>query len=294
MLELTLPIAADDFEAEPAKVAARIIETFIPAGAILERYETPSSSPFPILARAYVADAAKGRATVDALRQTLAASPESDHFGPLQLKRLDEADWTEAWKRRYHPRRVGRTLVISPTWEQPDAREGDRVIWLDPGMAFGTGMHPSTTLILQLLERHMRPGRRVLDVGTGSGILAIAACKLGASHVDATDIDPDAVRVAQENARTNKVSDRVRVWEGSVPDSGEYDLICANILAETLADLILHADLSERLTPNGVLLLSGIVAPREHVVHLALAARELQVRERVQEGDWVALAGLRL
>ena len=296
LLELTLPIAADEFEAGAVKEAVRLIESFIPAGAVLERYETPrmsSSGPaFRMLARAYVADSPEGRATADALRQALSASPKSNHFGPLQLKRLAEADWSEAWKQHYHPRRVARSLVISPTWEQPDIREGDRVIWLDPGMAFGTGMHPSTTLILTLLERHLEPGDRVLDVGTGSGVLAIAACKLGASYVDATDIDADAVRVARENARVNQTTDCIRVRQGSVPESGEYDLICANILAETLAHLILHENLSKRLAPDGVLLLSGIVAPREHVVHLALAARGLHVRERVQEKEWVALTAL--
>lgn len=224
-----------------------------------------------------------------------------------EVRELAETDWAEAWKAHYRPLRVGRRLLITPTWLAAEAEPepGDVVIELDPGMAFGSGLHPSTRLCLALLEQHLRAGDSVLDLGSGSGILAIAAAKLGAATVLARDIDPVAVQVAQENVTANGVAASVRVELGSLPDNGDsgqagsgaakgagsqqtWDLILVNILAEVIVAL-LGQGLARLLPPGGRLILAGIILPRAGEVEAALQAHGLAVSERWQEGDWLAL-----
>jgi ribosomal protein L11 methyltransferase len=207
-----------------------------------------------------------------------------------RVRVLAEEDWAHAWKAHYHPFRVGEHLVIVPSWEPAGPGPGDTIILLDPGMAFGTGLHPSTRLCLTLLEAHLRPGDSVLDLGTGSGILAIAAAKLGAASVLARDIDPVAVEAARENVARNGVDHAVRVEEGSLPEAGaktRFDLVLVNILAEVIVRL-LGEGLAEVVKPSGKLILSGIIAPKADDVEAALAARQFTVGEQRTEGDWVA------
>ena len=164
-------------------------------------------------------------------------------MGPLQERQIAEQDWHQAWRDQYHPLRIGRRTVIKPTWRTVEAGPDDIIVELDPGMAFGTGSHQTTALCLVLLEDLVRPGMRVLDQGAGSGILAIAAVRLGAASVDALDISAVAVRTAQENARQNGLADRVRVWQvgedepagGASRGQATYDLIVANIIARVIA-----------------------------------------------------------
>ncbi len=218
-----------------------------------------------------------------------------------QVRELAETDWAEAWKAHYRPLRVGQRLVITPSWLTSGAAPGDVVIELDPGMAFGSGLHPSTRLCLMLLEQHLRPGDSVLDLGTGSGILAIAAAKLGAGFVLARDIDPVAVKVAQENVEANSVAHVVRVEEGSVPVRGSkqktfepetWNLILVNILAKVIVDL-LDQGLAKLMAPGGRLILSGIIQPRAPEVEAALQVQRLAITERLEEGDWLALLAQR-
>ncbi len=209
-----------------------------------------------------------------------------------RVRVLAEEDWANAWKALYHPFRVGEHLVIAPSWEPAGPGPGDTLILLDPGMAFGTGLHPSTRLCLTLLEAHLRSGDSVLDLGTGSGILAIAAAKLGAAFVLARDIDPVAVEAARENVARNGVDRVVRVEEGSLPEAGEqaksgFDLVLVNILAEVIVRL-LGEGLADLVKPRGKLILSGIIAPKADDVEAALSARQFTVVERRAEGDWVA------
>ncbi|MBI1919864.1 MAG: 50S ribosomal protein L11 methyltransferase [Geobacter sp.] len=211
---------------------------------------------------------------------------------------IDEEDWANNWKAYFKPARIGRRMVIKPTWESYPAKEDDIVLEIDPGMAFGTGTHPTTRLCLEALERiyDRRPPyeglslplARVLDVGTGSGILAVAAAKLGARQVIAVDIDPLAVEVARETSILNQTGDAVEV--STTPLSaitGKFQVILANILAEDLVRLA--PDLISRLEAGGSLVLSGILAEREAFVKNGFAPFPLEHVETVQEGEWVCI-----
>jgi ribosomal protein L11 methyltransferase len=218
------------------------------------------------------------------------------------VRPVREEDWAHAWKQFYKPIRIGRRVVLKPTWEQWEGRADDLVIHLDPGMAFGTGMHPTTRLCIAALEEHVKPGDRVLDVGTGSGVLAIVALRLGSAFVLATDIDPLAVRVAEENAGLNgfattagDVNAPLEVRKESVPPdvAGSVQVLVANILAEVLAKLFDGAygntPLAQPLAPGGVMILSGILEDRAHLVDEAAQRHGLVAVGRLQENDWVAL-----
>jgi ribosomal protein L11 methyltransferase len=214
-----------------------------------------------------------------------------------QIRILQEEDWAHAWKKFYKPLRIGRRVVLKPSWESFPAGPDDIIIELDPGMAFGTGLHPSTRLCIAALEEVVRPGDRVLDLGTGSGVLALVAAKLGAGSILATDIDTLAVRVASENAQLNglPVGEQVQIEHGSVPPgrAGEFQVIVANILAEVLVKLFDedygNPPLAEPLAPNGFMILSGILDERAPLVIDAAARHGLRLVDRKEEGDWVAL-----
>lgn len=293
LLEIALPIATSDPEAEPVRLAAELFDHHVPGGAILELAgfgEYGETDDVRLTVRGYMLDTPDHRALAIDLQAAIQALPAATWYGDLHVRTLAEADWAEAWKAHYHAQRLGQHLVVSPTWENPETQPGDQIVWLDPGMAFGTGAHPSTRLILILLEKYLRPGMTMLDVGTGSGVLAIAAARLGATHIHATDIDPLAIEVAAANCRFNRVDAFVTLEVGSTPSGGQFDLICANILADVVADLLVRERLDERLRPGGVILLAGIIAPLSHLVDLAVAARGLVVCDSLREGDWLALA----
>lgn len=213
-------------------------------------------------------------------------------FPPPRFRVIDEEEWAEAWKAHYDVLRVG-PFVIRPTWRPAELRPGELLIELDPGMAFGTGAHPTTRLCLRALAEWLRPGERVLDLGTGSGILAIAAARRGAARVWALDIDPVAVRVARENVRRNGLSDRVEVGQGSLEEAlarGEcFDGILANILAPVIRRFC-EQGLSALLRPGGWAVVSGFLeGEQEASVREALEAAGLRVCGRWAEADWVAL-----
>ena len=213
-------------------------------------------------------------------------------IGELRTRVVRDEDWADAWKAYFPVLRVGRRLVIRPTWRRHRARTGDVVVAMDPGMAFGTGLHPTTRLCLAGLEPLADEGRlagaRVLDVGCGSGVLAIAAVLLGAASASGVDIDPIAIEATEANAARNDLTGRVTARVGSLP-SGEppFDAVLANLIAGVLVPLA--PALRDELRPGGTLLASGIFMDREAEVRTAFESVGLVVGERTAEGDWVAL-----
>jgi ribosomal protein L11 methyltransferase len=210
--------------------------------------------------------------------------------GPLQVRSLRESDWADAWKEYFFVHRVGRRSVIVPSWREDEyvRQPEDVVLLLDPGMAFGTGLHPTTRLCLRAAEELIQPGQRVLDLGAGSGILAIAAARLGAAQVEAVEIDPVAARVCRENVELNGVADRVTIVEGSLAADGERsDLALANITIRVLLEL--HPILARRLWPRATAIMSGVLLERADELLAALAETGWRHVRTDQEQDWVAL-----
>ena len=235
--------------------------------------------------------------SVEALRgleNCLKALPELTgmDLGTLAVSQqgVQEQDWSECWKQYYKPFRAGKHLVIKPSWENWKAAPGDLIIELDPGMAFGTGTHETTAMCVEMIEKHYHGGK-VLDVGTGSGILAIAAARLGADSVLGVDIDPMAVRVAQENVEKNGLSREIDIRQGDLVaglDNVQCEFAVANILADVIA--LLAAPLKAHLTANATFVCSGILKEREQDVVDVLTRNGYQLFDRMQKGDWVALA----
>ncbi|HWK80243.1 MAG TPA: 50S ribosomal protein L11 methyltransferase, partial [Thermomicrobiales bacterium] len=242
--------------------------------------------------RTWVADTDFKPEVVEAVREGLWYLGRMRAIGDLKVSNLKEEDWANAWKEHFQVHRIGERVVIRPTWRPYEAQGDEVVVDLDPGMAFGTGLHPSTRLSMLGVEQVVQEGDRVLDVGTGSGILAIAALKLGASIADTVDVETVAVRATQENAELNGVADRLKVELGSVgagePFDGEvYDVVLANIIARILIDL--SAALVAHTKPGGHLVLAGIIQQREDDVTAAFAEQGARVIERRQFDDWVSL-----
>jgi ribosomal protein L11 methyltransferase len=237
----------------------------------------------------------------DAIQQGLWHLGRLYPMEPPVIRRLADEDWANAWKAGYRPLLIGRRLLVIPAWMRDEVRPGpgQLPVILDPGMAFGTGLHPSTQLCLRVMEEVLLPGERVLDAGCGSGILSIAAARMGAGSVDAFDIDPLAVRATRENAALNDLPVAPRVIESAGPDESEFwrgpegatrhwDLIVVNILPHVIQAL-LDGGLHTRLASAGRMVLAGIIEEREPDVRSALNAHGLSVLDRRTDGDWIAL-----
>lgn len=210
----------------------------------------------------------------------------------VEIVGVNEEDWANSWKKYYTTLHIGKRTVIVPMWEEYEEKEGEIVVKMDPGMAFGTGSHETTRLVIELLEKYTKQGVRMLDVGCGSGILAICASKLGAGECKAYDIDPIAVKVANENiiasGQTNitcEVSDLLKQVD---LDGGKYDLICANIVADII--IRMTPDIGRFMKDDCVLLCSGIIKERANDVISKLGEYALKVIERIDDNGWCALA----
>ncbi len=200
-----------------------------------------------------------------------------------------EEDWVGAWKDSIPVLKLGERIVVKPSWRNYDPAPDDVVLEMDPGLAFGTGLHPTTQLCVEALEGSVRPGMRVLDLGTGTGVLALIAAKLGAVEIVAVDNDVNAVVVARRNARHNDVAHAIRFVHGSLDDvSGAYELVVVNILAPVIIKMVAEG-LVARVQTGGKLVTSGILEEQADEVREALQAAGLHIVSRRQKGDWVSL-----
>ncbi len=256
----------------------------------------PDSMPEDVLVHAWLEPSEDFPTLLSTLRSRLASlAAANPGYGALSLdtKSIPNENWAENWKKYYKPLRAGEHFVIKPSWEPFDPLPGDRVIEMDPGMAFGSGYHETTSMCLALLERSVEPGARVIDVGTGSGILAIGAAMLGAGQVLAIDIDRDAVRVAEENVRHSGVADRVSVQEGNLLDRVDEscDVCVANIIAQIICSSA--APLFGHVIPGGLFICSGIIAEMEQPVREALLTAGFEILDVMRKGEWVAFLSRR-
>ena len=210
-------------------------------------------------------------------------------LSPLEIRTVAPQEWEEAWKAHFQLLRIGQRLVVRPSWQEYESQDNELVLTLDPGLAFGTGHHPTTRMCLEQLEKRVRGGMRVLDLGTGSGLLAQAALLLGASWVLAIDTEADSIRASRRNLKAAGLSKQVRILRGTLPqpEAVDMDLVVANISAKVLIELAEH--MAACLMPGGVLIASGVLEERGDEVREALSAvgfRELEVQ---RSEDWLAL-----
>lgn len=284
---------------EAAETVAALLHKWGEGGVAIfqdHEQETVDHDPRPVGAwltlTTYVPDTAALAARRDGLEKDLwhLHAFHGDLVGELATQWVAEEDWANAWKQFYTVLHVGERLVIKPRWQDYDPAPDETVIALDPGMAFGTGTHPTTQLCLEALEKLPVGGNSVLDVGTGSGILAIAAASLGAAHVDALDTDPVAVSAARDNVAQAELSDSISVREGTLPlsdHSPAYDIVLANITAQTL--ITMAPELQRVIAPQGRLLASGIIVEKADQVLTTFETEGLMLLDRREAGDWVLL-----
>jgi len=207
----------------------------------------------------------------------------------VTISEVNEEEWATAWKKYYHPVKISERFTIVPTWEEYEPVSSDElIIELDPGMAFGTGTHPTTVLCIQALEKMVKKDDKIVDVGTGSGVLSIASALLGASHIEALDLDEVAVRSAIENVELNKVQHIVNVSQNNLLDgiTEQQDLVVANILAEVIMSFT--DDVATALKPGGIFISSGIISQKKDDVKEALIESGFEIIETMLMEDWVA------
>ncbi len=322
-----IEVALYDLDSETAQLVAEVFDRYGWGGAVTEQ-RIDDRGLMTTNVKTYVQAQNIERLrhieiSLELLNRVRAAHQEPPVVAPT-LRTLSETDWAEAWKANYHVFNVGQRLVVKPSWEPYDPKPHERVIEIDPGMAFGSGLHATTRLCLTLLEEHLCPGDAVLDLGSGSGILAIAAARLGATSVLALDIDPEAVCVAQENVQRNGLAFTIVVQHGtlapdgtlqigSLPDSqpllpalssstsallpsvssgiSGWNVILANLLAETI--IVLAPALARNLLPAGALIASGIIPEQSDEVARALRAQGMEIIDQRAEEGWVAICARR-
>jgi len=257
--------------------------------AITQVVDTPSQNQTDVIGYLPVDDRLEGR--LQNIREHIHELPgfglelRSDEIG---IKWVADEDWATAWKQHFHPIRMGR-IVIKPSWEDFEPDPGDIVIDIDPGMAFGTGYHPTTKLCILALQNYIKCGETVLDMGTGSAILAMAAAKLGAAKVVGLDIDSVAVEVAKQNVAHAGLGDIIEIDRADSPRAfdGQADIVVANIIAKVIIEMA--SDLVAKVKPDGILIASGIVRERAPDVCSALESAGFEFVEQRTEAEWVAL-----
>ncbi len=231
--------------------------------------------------------------TVDGIKELINNLVEYDidlGVNKVTISEVNEEEWATAWKKYYHPVKISEQITIVPTWEEYTPVSSDeKIIELDPGMAFGTGTHPTTILCIQALEKHVKQGMNVIDVGTGSGVLTIAAAKYGAKEILALDLDEVAVNSAKINCKLNKVHDQVTIKQNDLLKGVEFeaDIIVANILAEVIVRFT--DDVERLLKPGGLFISSGIIKQKRAEVEAAIVNSGLVIEEVMTMEDWVSI-----
>lgn len=207
----------------------------------------------------------------------------------VELSQVDEEDWANEWKNYYKPTKIGEKIVVKPTWEEYEAEDTDLIIELDPGMAFGTGTHETTSMCIRELEKYVKPESKIFDIGCGSGILAIAAAKLGAKNVLAVDLDEVAVKVSKENIELNKVEGSVNALHGNLMEvvNDKADIVVANIIADIIK--ILAKDIKQFMKDEAVFISSGIIHAKVDEVKEALTQNGLEIVHVESLGEWNAI-----
>jgi ribosomal protein L11 methyltransferase len=290
-LEIAAEVAGID-----AETVADAFRQHCPGGVAIEPTVRPLDDGYvvdgdaPALVKGYLPPGADSVRVRRSLRIALRFAPLERPPRWRRARRLPEERWRDSWKRYFRPRRIGQRLLVSPSWATYRAKAGDAIIEIDPGMAFGTGQHPTTAMCLRALEERVRQGDEVLDVGTGSGILAVAAARLGASRVLALDIDPQAVKAADENAAANGVGDVVEVREGTLPQSAagrRFDVIVANISGLTIERLA--GAFGSALKGEGALVVSGFLEDAVAGLRRTFGEHRLSVESVEADGVWRAI-----
>ncbi len=253
-----------------------------------EGEEPPAGGP--VVVRAYVPQDRRSADRVARIQAGVQLMGLIKPLSPLEVRTVSPWEWEEAWKAHFRPLRIGQRLVVVPTWHEHEAEEGDIVLTLDPGLAFGTGHHPTTRMCLEQLERRVSPGMRILDLGTGSGLLAQAALLLGAEWALALDTEPDAIRSSRRNLKAAGLSRRVKIARGTLPhpQATGLDLTVANISAKVLVELA--GEIAGTLRPGGTLIASGVLEERGDEVREAMLAAGFEELETQQTEDWLALS----
>lgn len=284
---------------EAAEAVAEVLSRYVPEGVVLD-FSLPAGplddaqraveQATQVTVKAYLAvdeetEARKQRIAEGLwhLHQIWSVIPEPT------FRAVPDQDWSALWKAQIPILRLGRNVVIKPSWRDFAGSEDDVVLEMDPGMAFGTGLHPTTQLCVTAIEELVKPGDTVLDLGTGTGILAMTAAKLGAAQVLAVDNDADAIAAARRNIEANQLNQTIELRHGSLQDVNRpYNLVLANILAPIIIQMA-SSGLAKRLRPQGHLVASGILAEQTEEVTAALEAVGLQVIEHHQHEEWMAL-----
>ena len=290
-----------EVDGELAEAVAEVLARFAPGGVVVESTaiqagpDEPGRPVGPMRVCAYLPVDARIEQTRQQVEQALGYLGMIQSLPEPVFTPIADQDWMQAWKQHYRPIEVGERMLVLPIWIDPP--ETDRLILkIDPGMAFGTGTHPTTQLSLMLLEKYVEPGITVIDIGCGSGILALAARKLGAAQAFGVDIDPQAVEISRQTALDNQVTTGIEFQAGSVEDvlAGnlpvkQAPLVVANILTHILVKLF-NDGMANLVSPGGTMLLSGILEEREADILVALEENRLDVVERIQIDDWIGLA----
>lgn len=285
-------------DGEIAEAAADVLARHAPEGLTLEPLDpTPDEGTFSgrVIVRAFLPMDAQLASRRSRIEEGLWHLSQIKPFPDPTFRIVEEENWAEVWKAKYRPIPVGEKLLIQPSWLDPaDTARG--IIYVDPGQAFGSGAHPTTRLSLLALETYLQSGHTVFDLGCGTGILSLAAGRLGAARVYAVDIDPHAVQAARENVLRNKLGDIVNVDQGSLPELAEVrhqhhespDIVVANILAPVLEEL-LEGGLSDLIKPAGKLILSGVLYEQAESLLRCSEGRGLHLLQVFKEADWQAL-----